>query len=158
MGIDRHAYNFLKFCTKKSVLGKTLTLGRQGNHLFWKNPKTELIDKYCEDMLINKFNALSVQSIDNSNYENATFVQDLNKSWDNDELANQKFNTIIDAGTMEHVFNVPKVLESVAKYCKVGGQIIHIQHYGDYCGHGFYQFSSDLFYSWYSKRKWLFKC
>ncbi len=152
MGIDLHAFNFLKFCTKNNViLGKTLTLGRQGNHLNWKDPETGLVDEYCEPMLKKEFKASTVQSVDASDYENATFVQDLNKSWECKGLVNQKFKTIIDAGTLEHVFNIPQALESIANACELGGQIIHIQCHSDYCGHGFWQFSAELFQMWYSK-------
>lgn len=152
MGIDIHCFNFLKFCTKNNVtLGKTLTLGRQSNSLSWEDPETGLVDKYCEPMLIKQFKASTVQSVDASDYENATFVQDLNKSWECKGLINQKFKTIIDAGTLEHVFNVPQALESIANACEIGGQIIHIQCHSDYCGHGFWQFSAELFQMWYSK-------
>ena len=64
------------------TLGKTLTLGRQGNHLNWKDPETGLIDEYCEPMLKKQFNASTVQSVDASDYQNATFVQDINKCWE----------------------------------------------------------------------------
>ena len=152
MGIDIHAFNFLKFCTKNDVtLGNTLTLGRQGNSISWADPETGLVDKYCEPMLKKQFKASTVQSVDASDYENATFVQDLNKSWKCKGLVNKKFKTIIDAGTLEHVFNVPQALESIAKACELGGQIIHIQIHSDFCGHGFWQFSAELFQMWYSK-------
>ena len=61
------------------------------------------------------------------------------------------YDTIIDLGTLEHIFNVPQALESIAKACEIGGQIIHVQTHADFCGHGFWQFSAELFFSWYSK-------
>lgn len=152
MGIDIHAFNFLKFCTRNNApLGKTLTLGRQGNHVSWADPETGLVDYYCEPMLKKQFKATSVMSVDASDYENATFIQDLNKSWECEGLISHKFKTIIDAGTLEHVFNVPQALESVANACELGGQIIHIQNHSDFSGHGFWQFSAELFQRWYSK-------
>ena len=153
MGIDQHVFNFLKYCTKNnSGLGKTLTLGRQDNAIKWKDSITGRIDRYCEPLLINEFKAKEVKSLDASNYENATFIQDLNKSWDFEGLENQKFKTIIDAGTLEHVFNIPQALESIARACDVGGQIIHVQNFSDFCGHGFWHFSPELFHSWYSEK------
>jgi len=152
MGLDLHAYNFLKYLTRNNeCLGDTLTLGRQEDHYGWINPENGLKEKYCEKILIKEFDALNVESVDVSNYEKATFVQDLNKIWTCKDLLRKKYRSILDFGTLEHVFNLPQALESIAKSCEIGGQIIHVQLHSDFCGHGFYQFSAELFYSWYSK-------
>ncbi len=157
MGLDINAYNFLKYLTRNNeVLGKTLTIGRHEDHLLnpyrWINPNTGLTEKYCEPILMHEFKASIVHSVDASNYENATFVQDLNKPWTCKELTKQKYLTILDFGTLEHVFNIPQALNSLADSCEVGGKIIHVQLHSDFCGHGFYQFSAELFHSWYSKK------
>jgi hypothetical protein len=36
--------------------------------------------------------------------------------------------------------------------CKVGGQIIHILPANNFCGHGFWQISPELFFSLYSEK------
>ena len=156
MGLDLHAYNFLKYITKDSYfLGKTLTLGRQEDHLPNRyrliNPETGIPEKFCENTLIKLFNASEVHSLDGSNYENATFVQDLNKPWKSKDLVKQQYSTILDFGTLEHVFNIPQALNSIANSCEIGGRIVHVQVHSDFCGHGLYQFSTDLFFNWYSQ-------
>ena len=42
-------------------------------------------------MLKKQFKASSVMSVDASDYENATFVQDLNKSWECEDFTSHKF-------------------------------------------------------------------
>ena len=156
MGLDLHAYKFLKYITRdKSVLGSTLTIGRHEDNLLnpyrWINPKTGLREKYCEPILIQEFKSSIVDSVDASNYENATFIQDLNKPLTCEELLIKKYKTILDFGTLEHIFNIPQALNSIANACEIGGKIIHVQVHSDFSGHGFYQFSPELFFSWYSK-------
>jgi len=151
MGLDTHGAKFLTYLTQDKPLGETLTLGRQGNHTNWINPKTHRQDKYCEPMLQKEFGAITVHSLDASDYQKPTFIQDLNRSWEAEGLAEKKYSSILDFGTLEHVFNVPQALESIANACEVGGRIIHVQCHSDFCGHGFWQFSAELFFSWYTE-------
>jgi hypothetical protein len=65
---------------------------------------------------------------------------------------NRQFDTVIDFGTLEHVFNVQVALRNVAALCKKGGRILHALPANNYSGHGFYQFSPELFFSVYSSR------
>ena len=150
MGLDIHAKNFLTYISKSKDLGSTLTLGRQSDFTNWINPETGKTEAYCEPILHQLFGATKVQSVDASDYEGATFVQDLNERW-NTDLANKKYASILDFGTLEHVFNVPQALKSIASSCEIGGRIIHVQTHSDFCGHGFWQFSAELFFSWYSE-------
>ena len=73
-------------------------------------------------MLINNFNAKSVKSIDNSKFEGADIIMDMNKPIEN---INEKFDTIIDFGTSEHIFNVTQNLKNISQLCKIGGTILH---------------------------------
>jgi len=152
MGLDGHAQNFLTYITKKKSLGVTLTLGRQNDHTNWINPETAMTETYCEPILCQLFGATKVESVDASDYEGATYVQDLNEKWEpSSDLANSKYSSVLDLGTLEHVFNVPQALKSIAASCEIGGRIIHVQTHSDFCGHGFWQFSAELFFSWYSE-------
>ena len=152
MGLTVSSFNFLKYLTKNNLkLGKTLTLGRQNDHYGWINPSTGKIDKYCEPVFTEEFKATIVESVDANNYENATHIQDLNKPWTCQGLLKDKFSTIVDFGTLEHVFNIPQALDSIANACEIGGHIIHVQNHSDWCGHGFWMLSAELFFSWYSE-------
>ena len=84
---------------------------------------------------------------DYSDFEGATHIADLNLPISGFD---DRYNTIIDFGTMEHVFNAPQGLQNALTMCAVGGQIIHGLPANNQCNHGFWQFSPELFFSLYS--------
>lgn len=102
---------------------------------------------YCEELLRAHFGALEVESYDNSDYEKATHIIDMNKPID----INNAYDTVIDFGCLEHIYNAPQALRNVTSMCRSGGQILHVLPSNDFCGHGFWQFSPELFFSLYSK-------
>ena len=140
--MDISVINFIRIF---KPFGETLTLGRQ-EILTKELMETKDYGKYCEQMLIDHFGSTCVDSIDNSNYEKATIIADMNLPWKSTKL----YDTVMDLGTMEHIFNVPQVLDNIKKACKIGGQIIHILPANNFCGHGLYQFSPEFFYSYYT--------
>jgi SAM-dependent methyltransferase len=156
MGIDTHGLNCLRFAHRHGGLGKTATLGRQSINLPAKTLTRELGDKvswrdtsYCEPMLTAYFGASSVESYDNSDYEKATHIHDFNHPL---PTSAGEFDTVIDFGTTEHVFNVATALRNVVRLCRVGGQVLHVVPANNFCGHGFWQLSPELFFSLYSPR------
>ncbi len=152
MGVSKKEYEFLKYSSSIKKFGKVLTIGRQ--QLFLK----KFINKkeYCEEIFLDEFNANSIDSIDNSNYENATIIADLNNEIDSDRYP--KFDTIYDGGALEHIYNVPQALKNMSSLLKSDGQIIHAVPANNQCGHGFYQFSPELFYSVYSNKNGYSTC
>jgi hypothetical protein len=155
MGLDIHGINFLYYASKKNKLRKTVTLGRQGIHVsseeimnILKLDRIIKYGEYCEELLKDQFGASLVDSYDNSDYENATHIQDFNKLFD----LHEEYDTVIDLGVLEHLFNVPNALLNISKLCIIGGKIIHILPANNFCGHGFWQFSPELFLSLYSKK------
>jgi len=88
--------------------------------------------------------AKNVRSCDASAYEGATFVHDLNQpiapEWE------ERFDVVIDGGTLEHVFNFPVAIANCMRMVKTGGHLILFTPANNYFGHGFYQFSPELFY------------
>jgi hypothetical protein len=62
----------------------------------------------------------------------------------------KQYDTIIDCGTVEHIFNVSQALRNLSSLCASGGQIVHVLPANNFCGHGFWQFSPELFFSLYS--------
>jgi len=86
MGIDVHMLNFLRFARKRQNFGCVATIGRQGlivpNDSLKKLLKLERkpnFGAYCEEPLKVHFGATSVESFDNSDYQNATHIADMNK-------------------------------------------------------------------------------
>jgi hypothetical protein len=101
---------------------------------------------YCEDFLKAEFGAVVVESFDKSDYEGATHIVDMNRPLQVDSA----FDTILDGGCLEHIYNVPQALINISQLCAEGGQILHVLPANNLCGHGFWQFSPELFFSLYS--------
>jgi SAM-dependent methyltransferase len=160
MGIDVHALNFLRYANKFGSFGETITLARPGFHVvdsyvgdkYLKSIVNSLessgSNKYCETLFEEYFGSTCVDSLDNSEYEGATIIHDMNAPIP----ANLKglYDTVIDAGTLEHIYNIPQAFKNCSAVCKPGGQIIHVLPANSFCGHGFWQFSPELFFSLYS--------
>lgn len=152
MGIDTHSLQLLRYAREKfGDLGDTISLGRMavllGPRAAAKWAGTSR-GTYAEPMLRQKFGASTVDSIDNSSYEGATIVADFNQPVP-DDLAG-RYDTVLDFGCTEHVFDVAQSLRNIARLCKSGSRILHAVPSNGFCGHGFYQFSPELFFSWYS--------
>lgn len=88
--------------------------------------------------------ATSVLSMDASPYEGADLVHDLNRPIP-PEWA-EGYDALIDGGTLEHVFNFPVAISNCMKLVKTGGHLMLFTPANNYFGHGFYQFSPELFY------------
>ena len=155
MGLTFHEYKFLEQVSKKKNFGNVLTLGKQEIILTNEDKKRLNLfekdyvnDEYIDKLLVDKFKANSVKSVDNSSFEGADIIHDMNKPIEN---LNEKFDTIIDFGTSEHIFNVVENLSNISKFCKNNGIILHSLPANNNCGHGFWQFSPELFFSLYSE-------
>lgn len=62
-----------------------------------------------------------------------------------------RYDLVFDSGTAEHCFNTKEVLSNAVRALKVGGMVMHILPMSGFAGHGFYQFSPDLFAEFYGK-------
>lgn len=62
-----------------------------------------------------------------------------------------RYDLVFDSGTAEHCFNTREVLGNAVRALKVGGIVMHILPMSGFAGHGFYQFSPDLFAEFYGK-------
>ncbi|HME23403.1 MAG TPA: hypothetical protein VKI44_19095 [Acetobacteraceae bacterium] len=153
MGIDYHGLNFLRYAARQKPFGATATIGRQtihvGDHVIRKIievPDGKHYGPFCEDLLLNYMGSTLVHSFDNSNYEIATFLHDFNRPIDH----SQSYDTVIDFGALEHIFNISTALKNVASLCRECGQILHALPANNFNRHGFWQFSAELFFSLYS--------
>jgi len=86
--------------------------------------------------------------MDNSTYEGATVLHDLNLPITED--MKNKYSVIVDGGTIEHVFNFPAAVKNCMQMLRVGGHFIGFTPANNLCGHGFYQFSPELFFRIFS--------
>ena len=154
MGIDYHGARWLKYAFADSKIENLLTLGRQSIHLsgdeFLRLSGRKILgaDVFAESFLQDITSAASIQSLDYSDYENASIVSDLNYPVP-DEL-HDRYDAVVDGGTIEHVFNVSEALANCVRLCKQGGTIVHILPADNFNGHGFWQFSAEVFFALYS--------
>ena len=124
MGINSHAFNFVMCQAARAPLGRVLTIGRQSLDVDQKFLRSKLgkpvePSPYCEPVLL-ALGATSVDSLDVSDYENATIVLDLGKPC----CFNQRFDTIIDFGSLEHIFDAATAFRNLVDLCEIGGRII----------------------------------
>lgn len=100
------------------------------------------------DPVLKAFGIARLEHMDVFRDEGATIVHDLNLPVP-ENLRNQ-FDVVLDNGTLEHVFNVPQALQNCADLCAVSGHVVIMAPANNYCGHGFFQFSPELFYRTFS--------
>jgi hypothetical protein len=100
----------------------------------------EYADRFWRDVL----GVRDLATIDNSDYEGASIVHDLNRPvppelW-------ERFDAVVEAGSLEHIFNFPVAIANLMKMVRVGGTVFLTTVANNLCGHGFYQFSPELIY------------
>jgi SAM-dependent methyltransferase len=159
MGLDANSVRFLITARKNGVqFNRTVMLGRL--NLF---VAPELICEFLAqhglpagsmDAALNTapysepfFEALGatqVDSVDNARFEGANLIHDLNEPIP--EEWKEQFNVVCDGGTLEHVFNFPVALRSAMEMLKKDGRLFIHTPVNNTSGHGFYQFSPELFY------------
>lgn len=134
--------------------GNVLTIGRQRVGIPGSN-NALFLDEWVRknDLKVN------VKSLDLSPKEHVDIIQDLNEPIYQSNIAHKaSFDVIIDSGSLEHIFNVPQALKTYNDLLKVGGHIYFIIPANNHFGHGFYQFSSDLFFRWFSPERGYYPC
>ena len=61
-------------------------------------------------------------------------------------LSGKQFDLVFDGGTLEHVFNFSTALKNCMHMVKPHGRFVSVTLPNNWCGHGFYQFSPELFF------------
>jgi SAM-dependent methyltransferase len=92
--------------------------------------------------------AREVLSLDASAYQAASLVHDMNQPLP--DSMKQGFDVVFDGGSIEHVFNFPVAIRNCMELLKPGGSLIIHTAANNCMGHGFYQFSPELFYRVFS--------
>ena len=162
MGLDINAVRFLIAAHQRGVRYQdVLMLGRQDLNVYPKKMVQELSRhgfpceafrsgdsvRYAEPVF-QALGATRVRSMDASSFEGAEFVHDLNLPI-GPELQ-EKFDLVYDGGTLEHIFNFPQALKNCMEMVRVGGHLMLHTITNNWCGHGFYQFSPELFFQAFS--------
>lgn len=166
MGVD---YNFTKLLLHAHSMGvsfeRTLTLGRQNLFVTWYDLVSLFADagqsisldearrikqdgEGYSEMLFERLGAKSVSSIDASDYERSTIVHDMNRSIPSSMY--QSFTAVFDGGTLEHIFDFPTAIRNCMEALEAGGHFIGATPANNFMGHGFYQFSPELYYRIFS--------
>ena len=163
MGIDLTGLRALSFAKRayKFDFRNTITLARQEIH-FWKQEyeavrndfdfeydDTIALGTFCEPLL-RKLGAENVASIDASAFEGASIVHDFNLPVPGS--LRETFDTFLDFGSIEHIFNVAQVIDNIVNLVKPGGKILLISNANGFPAHGLFQFSPEFFYSVFSRR------
>ena len=153
MGISLSSARFLIGEMRRGVdFSKTLTLGRQGLYMQRNQYKAvcSLLNAeaprhatYADELFVG-LGAKSLDVLDASSYEGAGFTHDLNSPLP--AAFPKKWSCVIDGGTLEHVFNFPEAIKTCMELVEQGGHLILITPWNNWAGHGFYQFSPELFY------------
>lgn len=165
MGLALNATKFLVQTRQAGVrFDETLTLGRQymmvspermaallREHGLWPPPEGEASflpalreTKWRFEVFARALGAKNASSMDASSFEGARLVHDLNQPVPSE--FEERFDVVIDGGTLEHVFNFPAAMANCMKMVKTGGHLILVTPANNFCGHGFYQFSPELFF------------
>lgn len=157
MGIDVNVARFLLSARERGVsFERTVTLGHQDLHVSPAERADVLADYGLADAeltdgpdFLRHLGAETVDAVDVSDYEGASIVHDLNDPIP-DELRG-RYSLLIDAGTLEHVFNVAAGLQSAMEMVAEGGHLATFNPTNNFFGHGFYQFSPELFFRAFSR-------
>lgn len=152
MGLHLPAIEFLLYEKLKGInFSKLATLGRQNYYLDRHEIKKASRDTGLQihrddttDSFFNYLGAKELEFIDNSKYEGASVIHDLN--FPIPSQLKERYDCLIDGGALEHIFNFPVALKNCMEMVAVGGHLILITPWHNFSGHGFYQFSPELFY------------
>lgn len=162
MGLDVNAIKFLLWARQENLdFSRVMMIGRQKLYLNVHSLQAALAtfgvmrskgevaamlaerQGYAEPVF--KFlGAVETASIDASSYEGASTVLDMNEAVPEDLKA--RFSVVFDGGTLEHVFNFPVAIRNCMEMVRLNGHFIGITPCNNYLGHGFYQFSPELFF------------
>lgn len=169
MGIDLHNLNFLAHAQDLGVsFDRTLAIGRQALFIEPRPLEAHRVrrslpplrepavapgaPRYFEPLTQQWLGARVADSVDASPYENARLIHDMNLPWPRDgALAAERgsYDAVLDFGCLEHVFDFPTAWRNCIDLCKVGGHVFHALPANNLSGHGFYQFSPELFCNLY---------
>jgi hypothetical protein len=160
MGINAQVATVIAYLKANNFVGKEiLSLGRQDKAFSLKdlrninrNVSAGWTDSQMEasvkdpsaETFLNLCGFKVSRAIDASDFEGADIVHDLNLAIP--EHLQDITSFFYDGGTLEHVFDVATSFKNAFDLLKVGGIALFAPPANNQCGHGFYQFSPELFF------------
>lgn len=96
-----------------------------------------------------RLGAERVESLDHSAYQGCSVVHDLNEPLPRDQTR-EGYDLVYDGGTLEHVFHFPNAIANCMSLVKTGGHFMCSSPANQWLGHGFYQFSPELYFRVFS--------
>jgi SAM-dependent methyltransferase len=168
MGLDANGTQCVLFAKALGVeFHQVATIGRQGLHLTPDRMMRNLArfgvaadaattkgifssaDGFAEEFL-RLLGAEKVDSFDHSPFEGATCQHDMNCPIEDRHKG--RYSLVLDSGCLEHVFNFPLALKNCMEMVRPGGHYLSITPANNFMGHGFYQFSPELFFGAFSEK------
>ena len=168
MGLDLNGVHFLLYAKNLGVdFKKTAMIGRQSLDLTKSELKKsfqdfnfsfsrEVIDHifnhkngYAEPLLA-ALGSNDIHSFDFSAYEGATHLHDMNQLISPE--AKEQYSVVLDGGSLEHIFNFPVAIKNCMEMLEIGGHYLGITPANNFAGHGFYQFSPEMYFSVFSNQ------
>jgi SAM-dependent methyltransferase len=162
VGIESQAIRLLLLAREMGAdFSRSLTIGRQDLLITASDLRSIMADfgirlpveeaqtlakgrnRFAEPLL-ERLGAETVDSLDASSFEGATIIHDLNEP--PEPSMAERFSLVIDAGTLEHVFNVPTALATMMSVVRKGGHLLLAHPANNEMGHGLYQFSPDFYF------------
>ena len=162
MGLDREATTALLLARSAGAdFTRPLMLGRQRMHIqprdlaaafstagldlpLARARELESAQDGFVEPLLQLLGADAPASMDNSDFEGSSLVHDLNEPVP-DELRG-RYSLVWDGGTLEHVFNFPTAIANAMAMTEVGGHYLGMAPANNWMGHGFFQFSPELWF------------
>jgi hypothetical protein len=161
MGIDVNGARFLTYARAMGVdFAQTAMIGRQSLYIshddmrgvlesFGHSVSDDEIAEICSggysEALLRRLGARDTHSFDYSAYQSATHTHDMNVPIP--DALKEQYTAVLDGGTLEHVFNFPVAIKNCMEMVKVGGHYLAITPANNFFGHGFYQFSPELYFT-----------
>jgi hypothetical protein len=153
MGFDINGIRLLLNAKQLGVnFEKVITIGRQGMHLKESDFHKLLINSKLKPIKLEKhfesffelLGAKTTNSLDASHYEGASIVHDMNLPLP--AKYKGRYTLVVDGGSLEHIFNFPIAIKNCMELIENDGFYIGITPTNNFLGHGFYQFSPELYY------------
>lgn len=162
MGVGYQGLQMALLAKRRGIdFSRTVMLGRQNHYLdaqtlrsmfdrfglsLRADEEQDILEDAYSERLFRKLGAVITDSIDASDYEGANILHDMNKPIGN--ALHKRYTCVIDFGTMEHVFNFPVALKNATDLLAEGGHFLSVTVANNFMGHGFYQVSPELFFSY----------
>jgi len=163
IGIDANGAKFLAFAKSIGVdFTATAMIGRQ--NLYVTPDKIRALLATCgihageaegqeiclgaggySETLFHFLGAETTHSFDYSDYESPTHLHDMNEPIP--DGFKEMYTALLDGGSLEHVFNFPVAIKNCMEMVKIDGHYLGITPANNFFGHGFYQFSPELYFT-----------